>query len=372
MEQENAEQDDGREGDAMSRLYDAAKVAKPLPELWTQYGLPLKKVGGRFESSHTPCCKEGSRKDSGSLFIGQSGEWKWHCFKCGVGGSAIDLVVAMDGVSHLDAAKRLVADAGGIHSITGRAPVARRPRVSDIQRQAAIEKVIATVRASESKDPKVIEYLHEERCLSMSVINEAWSRGVLRSLPYHYSACQTWIDLNIGQELLREAGILKADRQKSALTYRPVVFLPYGGQCAEFRISRREADPNSPKALQYGIQTYPLVWQPKSGKVERVMVVEGGIDMLSAVDLGLSTNTMILGILGVGAWQERWLTAIREKYPKASWMLAQDNNQPGEGGYLKLAQSLDKVGASWERLAPWGDGADEDWNDTLKAARAVF
>ena len=356
----------------MSQLYDAAKLAFPLPDLWKKYGLPLSvsPSGRRFESNTTPCCGEGSRKDSGSVFLAASGEWKWHCFKCGIGGSAIDLVVAMEGIAHPEAARRLVADAGGIHSITGRQPALKRVRVSDVRRQQAIEEVIRRVKESKSRDPMVINYLHEERGISMKTIDAAWERGMLRSLPYNYNACQTWIDLNIGQELLREAGILKGGKQKSALTYRPVVFFPYGGQCAEFRISRKDADPNSPKALQYGLQTYPLIWMPDAGKVERILVVEGGIDLLSAVDLGLGVNTMILGLLGVGAWQKRWLAAITQKYPNARWLLAQDNNEPGEGGFVKMSEALAEFGFSSERLLPWGDG--EDWNETLMTARAVF
>lgn len=355
----------------MSRqLFEAARIAVPLPELWRQYGLPLAlKSEQRFASPFTPCCGHATRDDAGSVFLRRDGTWSYHCFRCGKGGSAIDLVANMDNLTPFQAAKRLVEDAGGITAVTGVEPPKRAARTSPAARLQAIGKVIEHIRGISSIDPKVAEYLYEIRGFSEKVVREAHNRGFIRTLPGIPDPADIWLRLNVTEEVLRTAGLMKVGAnapKRPAAAYRPVVFLPPRDTCIEFRTI--SLSPNGPKALQYGEQTYPLIWKP-TGTVKKILVVEGGFDVMAAVDLGFATNTLIVGQFGTSAWQEQWSAALAQKYPDALWQIGTDHDSTGEDAYPRFEEQLDKLGVAHERLAPWGGG--EDWNDTLLAAREL-
>ena len=355
----------------MSRqLFEAARIAVPLPELWRQYGLPLAlKSEQRFASPFTPCCGHATRDDAGSVFLRRDGTWSYHCFRCGKGGSAIDLVANMDNLTPFQAAKKLVEDAGGITAVTGVEPPKRAARTSPAARLQAIGKVIEHIRGISSIDPKVAEYLYEIRGFSEKVVREAHNRGFIRTLPGIPDPADIWLRLNVTEEVLRTAGLMKVGAnapKRPAAAYRPVVFLPPRDTCIEFRTI--SLSPNGPKALQYGEQTYPLIWKP-TGTVKKILVVEGGFDVMAAVDLWFATNTLIVGQFGTSAWQEQWSAALAQKYPDALWQIGTDHDSTGEDAYPRFEEQLDKLGVAHERLAPWGGG--EDWNDTLLAAREL-
>lgn len=355
----------------MSRqLFEAARIAVPLPELWRQYGLTLaRKTDQRFASAFSPCCGEATRDDACSVFLKRDGTWCYHCFRCGKGGSPVDLVAAMEHLTPYQAAKKLVEDSGGFQAITGRELPKRAPRITPLARRQAIAKVIELIRGREMIDPKVMDYLLEIRGFSEKVVREAHARKFLRSLPGLPDAADTWLRLNLTDEVLRNAGLMKLGAsapKRPAAAYRPVVFLPPRDTCIEFRTI--STAPNGPKALQYGEQSYPLVWKP-TGDVRKILVVEGGFDVLAAVDLGFATSTLIVGQFGTAAWQERWTHALVEKYPDALWQIGTDQDSTGSEAYSRFAEQLKKLGVRHERLAPWGGGSD--WNDTLLAAREL-
>lgn len=351
-------------------MFEAARIAVPMPELWRQYGLPLaNKSEQRFASPYTPCCGEATRDDAGSVFLRRDGTWSYHCFRCGKGGSAIDLVAHMENLTPYQAAKKLVEDAGGITAVTGVEVPKRAPRVTPVGRLQAIGKVIERIRGIDVIDPKVSDYLGGIRGFSEKVMREAHNRGFLRTLPGLPDSADTWLRLNLSEEVLRNAGLLKTGAnapKRPAAAYRPVVFLPPRDTCIEFRTI--SLSPNGPKALQYGEQTYPLIWKP-TGTVKKILVVEGGFDVLAAVDLGFATNTMIVGQFGTSAWQEQWSLALVQKYPNAKWQIGTDHDSTGEDAYSRFSEQLDELGAFHERLTPWGGG--DDWNDTLLAAREL-
>lgn len=346
-----------------TQLFEAARRAVPLPALWQDYNLPLRKKGERFETPFTPCCGMASRPDAGSLFMQRNGEWRWHCFRCGQGGSAVDLVAEQEGLTPTEAAKKLVANAGGYVAILGHEPPKPKPRITRDARQQAVEKTLSLIAGRDGIAPEVMGYLANVRGISTDVVQEAHERGMLRTLPAHPDGADVWLSLNVGCDLLREAGMLRPTARRPAIAYRPLVFLPPGGTCAEFRVAKRDFD--GPKALQYGRQTWPLVWHPR-GEVRKVLVVEGGIDLLSCVSLGFATDTLILGLLGVSAWRTEWAQRIQRRYPNATWQIGFDADRAGESKAPDVIEALAEAGVQAERLAPWGGG--EDWNDTLRAA----
>lgn len=359
----------------MSDIYTQAKAAVDLPELWRRYGLPIKTAPGskreRYISNYTPCCGEHRRPDAGSIFKSEdTGQWRYKCFPCKQGGTAIDLVAKMDGINHQDAARKLLEQGGGYQQVKARMAQQQKPeppRVSNDQRQEALCELYRIILASDQRDPGTIRYLTEVRKISPATVNEALDRGVLRALPYDPNQCNTWLRLNVGNDLLERTGLLAPKKRWPAAAYRPVVFLPPGGKCVEFRVANEEYV--DPKALQYG-EKLPLVWRPSSGVVRKVLILEGGIDLLSSVDLGLSIDTLIVGPLGTSAWNDRWIASIRSRYPGAEWLVGFDPDQAGETIAPRLLQTLTSAGIPARRVLPCVANPSMDWNESLKAAAA--
>lgn len=349
--------------------FDAARRAVPLPELWEKYGRKLTLRGERFESPYTPCCGESQRKDAGSLYMHQDGAWRYHCFRCTKGGSAVDLVAAEERISPTEAVKKLLKEGGGFEVVTGRRETPPKPRVSDAERRQAVARVAKAIRGATTVPLKVRQYLQNARGISPAVVDEAVARGLLRCLQPNADAADVWLRLNVDEEDLKASRLLKPGSRRMAAAYRPLVFLTPRGEGIEFATITPPAERvgDMPKSLQYGFKDLPLVWQQR-GEVRKILVIEGGIDLLSVVSLGFSQDTLILGLLGSGTWQRSWVEAAVKKYPQAIWQLGMDVDNAGASSSDTLAGVLEELGARSEMLAPWGGG--KDWNDTLLAARA--
>lgn len=355
---------------ASSDRFDAARRAIPLPELWQQYGHAIAHRGDRVETPYTPCCGDSTRKDAGSLYLHADGAWRYHCFRCTKGGSAVDLVAAAEGITPTDAVKKLLKDGGGFTAITGRREAPPKPRITDDARRRAVARVADALRASTVPMPqKVRQYLQDVRGIAPAVVDAAIARGVLRGLSANADAADVWLRLNVDEDDLKASRLLKPGSRRMAAAYRPLVFLSPRGEGVEFATITPPAERQSdtPKSLQYGFKDLPLVWQQR-GDVAKILVVEGGIDLLSAVSLGFAQDTLILGLLGAGAWQRGWVEAAVRKYPRALWQIGMDADAAGTASSSTLTIALEEMGARAEPLPPWGGG--KDWNDTLLAARA--
>lgn len=351
--------------------YEAARRAFKLPDLWEQYGHRVLMVGQRYQTAFTPCCGESQRPDAGSLFLRTDGSWRWHCFRCSRGGSAIDFVAAMEKIKPAEAVKKLLQDGGGFEAITGREPEARKPRVAPEERAAALRQVIGKMLDGLRGIPHQIrDYLETERGITEAVLREAVERDCVRFLPYNADAADLWLRLKCGDELLVKSGLLRSGNRRTAAAYRPIIFLPAKAGAAEFTVATRQRREGVPKALQYGDKVLPMTWTPKSGKVKSILIVEGGIDFLSVVSLGFDRDTLILGLMGVAAWKREWIETLCQKYPDAGWQIGFDADKGGESSAERIADAIQAAGGKATRLQPWGGG--NDWNDALLAAREAF
>lgn len=347
--------------------YQAARKAIPLPTLWRRYGWPLSrsKKDERLASSISPCCGESRRKDACSLYLSANEEWRYHCFRCGSGGSAIDLVAKMEGVTADEAVKRLLVEGGGYEAIIGRLPPPATKRATDSERREAVRKIANALRDRSLFPRAVREYLTGKRGIAPDVVDEAIHRGVIAALPERPDAADVWLRLNVGEDVLKAAGLLRAGQRRMAAAYKPLAFIAPQAGGVEFR-AIEEVQAEMPKCLHYGSKQWPLAWQPKR-QATTIMVVEGGIDMLACASLGFDADTIILGLLGVGSWTPGMLQAIRDKYASAKWLVALDADEAGRNASASMLEVLAGLGAQAERLEPW---SGKDWADTLIAARS--
>ena len=336
-----------------SEIFARAREAD-LPSMW---GGPLYKGNGRYTSPWTPCCGEATRKDRGSISK-VDGIWRFRCFACGKGGTAIDLVAIVEVMSPEDAAKKIVK---GMGMIKPDSPTpAPKPVETPAPEKANADHVAAVIKVIQ-KHPLtscVSRYL-QDRGLRPETIQEAKRRGFIACLPSDPEEAMLWLEAHVGRELMAAAGMWT--KRWPAAAYRPLVLINGSGKTLELRMI---TDPGTaPKAIQYGVQDHPLVWKPAKGKAKRIIVTEGGIDLLSLVDMGDVDDALLIGIFGTSSWRNTWGRQIAEKYPEAEWEIATDDDDPGHACAEAIAVQLDGMGKPWKRRLPF---AGKDWNDALQ------
>jgi len=352
-----------------AQMYEAARKAVPLPTLWAEFGWSVTAKGSRMTSATSPCCGEASRDDAVSMQLGEGGEWRWKCFRCSAGGTAIDAVALHDGISHFDAAKKLVLGNGGITAITGRV-VQKRDRQADENREVTVARVMRVMLDDESTlapDPVIQKYL-EDRGISMATVKAAAERGIVRFLPGNPAAADAWWRLRLGEDAMIAAKLMREGARYPASAYRPIVFFSQDGKGCEFKTAGRS---QGPKAIQYGHPQRPIVWLPDNDvQPRRIAVVEGGFDLLSIVDLGMARDTAVLAILGASAWRDAWIEEFQTVFPDATWDVGLDADEAGEKTASSLIATITAKGHRAARKIP--PGGVKDWNDALVASRAAF
>lgn len=327
-----------------------------LPAVWRSYGLPLRpsQNGHGFGSSWAPCCGHASRPDATSMFVSKGNTWRYHCFRCGKGGTAIDVVMSLENVSEVEAATRLCEKRVGGRKVTIASPI--RPTVSTVDPKV-VGMVVGKLRdALQGRlDVDLCEALLARGIQAQTVL-EATEQGVLLTLPAQPARAEATLRVMVGPDLLVEAGILKG--RWTAAAFRPLVVLPEGGRMIEFR---RVGDGEGPKALQYG-ESAPLVFrQEAEGRdVKQIIVVEGLIDTLSVHQMATRRNSLIVGLLGAAKFRPEWWSAMAYRHPNASWLIGTDADKSGDEAAERIAETLPQ-GVPHKRMRPTA----KDWNDVL-------
>ena len=341
-------------------------------------GDALRQAGAnRFEatSEHCPACRTGGSSANGlSVFRGDDGNWRWKCFACGEGGTAIDWMMAVSGDRSVVEAAKAALGAEALPQFQSFTPVATddgaAPEdVAESEKTQALIRCINTIRAKAGPgEPEVLSYF-AGRGISAKAAGLLAATGVLRTLPAdpyraHRFLCEILADeQHSGEAWLLKAGLLKEGKKFTALAYRPMLFL--GTTWLEARIIHAPAE-KEPKAIRYGTQASPLSFRKDKGATSLITVVEGPIDLLSKIEMGVEPGQVVVCIPGVSSWKPEWLTAGVRSYSDALWELALDNDEPGHTCAEKMARVLDGVGGRWKRSVPF---AGKDINDELMSMR---
>lgn len=341
----------------LANAFQAAREAD-LPSIWASYQLPMRISNGRVQSAYSPCCGKADRPDATSLFRAKSGTWRYHCFRCGKGGTAIDLVSKMDGLSDRDAAVKI---AGSSYEAAKPTSSSSRGIVNGGRSSGSSEAIAEVVRRLRCAvggrvEPKISAYL-QGRGISEGRIRTVTEAGLMLHLPSDPSQAEALVRTHCGEELLMAAGMLKG--KWTALAFRPLAFIPEDSGSIEFRVIDKHAKP--PKALQYGDAKVPLVLRARNTKY--IAIVEGGVDMLSVAELGeAKAETTVVGLWGASKWRPQWWASLHQEFPQAVFLLSTDGDKAGEDAAVAIAASLPD-GSRYKRLAPHY-GLD-DWNDVL-------
>ena len=334
------------------KLFEKAK-RKSLPDFAIASGFKIRKTGNGYSNRVCPHCMESDGSNDGLSIFPQDDMWRWNCFRCHKGGTVIDFASALWGCTDIEAAKRLCDDVTSTP-----VPAANIPKTSTATTPEDLSKAIDILtKQGYTSVTECIDYL-KGRGISEKTITSAVQRGILRFLPADPHKANSLLFSLIGQPGLRDAGLLKSGSKWTAAAFRPIMFLFPGGSSVEFRLAR-EPKENEPKAIRYGNTKWPWWW--KNGeKITKIHVLEGAIDMLSRVDIGLKYGEAIFSIPGTDAWRPEWFDAVIKTHPEAIFSMGLDNDEGGEIATSVISGMLKEKGAEVVYSPP--PSQFHDWN----------
>lgn len=310
-------------------------------------GAKSKVVSGSTRYGNCPNC--GPSSDASVKVSVRNG--KWHCFSCEERGDVIDAASLYFEVSPAEAAMRLAGDVPSTRPVKVK-PV-REPEV--VRDQVAIAEVIERLlSAQKAPDASCVDYLNS-RGIKKEVIAAAVMRKLVVTLPGDPNVALRFLLDVVGRDLLEKSGIWKEGSKAPAIVYRPLAFVSNDRQGIEFRLIA-DSHVAMAKAIRYGV---PSVWMWRGN--EKVMLVEGVTDLLSALSMG--TGRTIIAVPGAKNWDEsdEWLQSLKGKQDV---LLALDNDEAGDRGAKAFKEVLEAMGATTRRhVHP--DGC-KDLNDQLK------
>lgn len=285
---------------------------------------------GRGPSASWPCPDPGHGPQTGqtppvTVFGTRDGTERWRCHACGAGGTAVDLVMRLDGVGFREALDRLGQRIG--------APEAERARVVPLRPSGPVPPVEVS--------PAVDAYVSS--C-------EAWLWGPGGRAFRRFLAAR-----GLGEEVLR-ANRVGADPGPRALPRADG--LPKGGAAvvlplldAAGRAVYLQARYLQPRDRKYDNPAGSLVpVSPRLGEVrlpgpatraDVALVCEGIPDALTAAQAGWRS----VAVLGAGLPDERVARAISERFPTETLVIAFDADHRGHAGAKHLGRLLDRADA---------------------------
>lgn len=328
---------------------------------------------GTSRSATWPCPSpnhaQSGRTPPVGIYRSRSGEERWHCHGCGIGGSSIDLVMATQGVAVADALRELAGRAG----MSERLPADRYPRRLPVPRSIGPTPFAG--------DPERLASFVEE-CAERLWRPEGrpvlrWLTEV-RGLPAEILRCN-----GIGAD----PGRGRQDRPEGMPSAGRAAVLPVheGSRPVFAQLRPISPRPGQPRYLNAASR---LASNPRVGFYEPirpigrcVFVTEGVLDALSANAAGLHSAAVLGAALAAGEGSRGSFVADRLTQLKVPLILAFDADEPGQHSARLLRNRLDEGGARTARVLVPAAANDlngwmqlsRDWPQTLGlAARSAL
>jgi hypothetical protein len=313
-------------------------------------GAKGKSVSGSVRYSSCPNC--GPSSDASVKCSVRNN--RWHCFACMEKGDVIDAAAAFFGVPAVEAATQLLGNEDGL--LRKRAELPPVPKL--VRDQESINQVIALLlKAQQLPEMKCIEYL-QSRGIPKACVMDAVTRQLILTLPGDPNAALRYLLDTVGRDLLTKSGIWKEGSRAPAICYRPLAFVNSDKRGIEFRLIT-ESTVAIAKSIRYG-EPGPWIWTGNG----HLMLVEGAIDLLSAVVMG--TKRTVIGLPGAKNWNadDKWIKGLVGRHV----LLAFDDDEAGHAGSKDLEEIL-KGRAIVKRYQH--SGGCKDLNDHLKVVKRI-
>lgn len=313
---------------------------------------PVDIAGSGSSRRYGVCPACGLHKHSHRVSVIEKG---FNCFSCNAKGDVITAASLFWGIGKAQAAAMLME--GGYTSIYSEGFKPAIPAQKPRDEAAYKELVKSFLEAPKTDERGVYNYLNG-RGITDQTIEEGVKRGLIVALPQNPSHASNWLNKYVGQELMLKTKILKEDKRTPGIIYKPLCFIGDNKASIEFRIAGPKQSEHDIKSIRYGLSS-PWTWSGKSG----VMVTEGVIDLLSAVELG--TERTIVAIPGCQSYKVQWF----DQYKGQQILLALDSDGPGIDAAHKMKSDLEGCGHT-VYIYTLPDGC-KDLNDRLMATRSL-
>jgi DNA primase len=286
--------------------------------------------------------------------VRSDGKWGWKCHACGEHGDSADFLSKAKGIS-LGAALKEVRRFAGVESQNVALPT------DDSARQYAVRRVIdALQRHANHGKQEVIAYL-VSRGISEEVCQEAFARGMIRSLPSNATEAKQFLFDTVGEDDLRLAGFIREKSTWPAIAFRPLIGILPDKNGAEFRLAR-PIEKGEVKAIRYGQLKWPWWWPHTVGqRIKSVLLVEGLIDLLSVVQIGLKEGEAVMAMPGVNTWHTYWVEMLTLRHPGVQVRIGLDRDEAGERASSAILNELRSRQIDCRREPPEA----KDWNSML-------
>ena len=259
---------------------EALRRKHPVAEVIAGYNIDLR-PSGRALIGRCPFHNDGGRPNLTVYPATQS----WYCFRCGVGGDAIEFVKRREGIGFVEACQRLAGLQPGAMSHTPLPQPMQRERCWDrltLEEQVVMNTACALYQHSLWREPRALDYLRERgvpdwvtRQCSLGLSDGHSLEGHLR----RRSGLRAAQELGLLGRPKRDSGAM---RLRELLGGRIVVPELRGGHCIWFIGRSLDEGPNAPKYLALPGERPVLGLQQVVGRREAYLC-EGVFDYLTAV-----------------------------------------------------------------------------------------
>jgi DNA primase len=277
------------------------QASQAVPILSVAESLGLEMVGSRTNCFNRDHHAGGEDEHPSLTFFADSNRFK--CFVCGIKGDSIDLVRAVRGVGFQEAADWILALAA--NSSTSARPTARLAgstgRVPDL---AAIKVFTAMYELSTEVSSKTLggKYL-KRRNLDLKLAAQHGVTEIIDS-----DDLLTLLSVNLSEENLRAAGLMTQHGRFLFGDHKLLLFYFDGDRPVYVQARDLTGEAHCKELSLAGLRSpVPYNVDALANSPETVMVCEGAIDTLSAVQLGYAA----VGVPGVTGFRDEWFPLFR-------------------------------------------------------------
>ncbi len=275
--------------------------------------LPLKKAGREFQA----CCPFHNEKTPS--FTVSPGKQFYHCFGCGAHGSAVSFLIDYENLSFPEAIEELARAVGmEVPRETGAASATDNRRLDHFSLLEKTDQFYRSQLRQHRQAARAVDYL-KERGLSGEIAQTfglgyappGWD-NLLKLLPGH---AEREIAVELGLLIKKDDGSLY-DRFRERIMFpirdRRGRCIGFGGRVLGDEKPKYMNSPESP-VFHKGQELYGLFEARKAGqKLERLLVVEGYMDVVALAQFGITETVATLGTATTQEHLERLYRTVNE------------------------------------------------------------
>jgi len=272
--------------------------------------------------------------DDTASFVVTEGKGLWHCFGCHAGGTAIDWVMKVEGLTFRDAADKLLLSLTSTTEPSLPA-LTLSPKMTDAELMSA---VVDAYHAQLLALPEGLAYLTETRGISLDVVKRL-RLGYAPKSPALSSRLPPPLRDELRQRL-QQLGIIRETGREHMAGRVVVPFVDESGAVVGLygRRTNATATTESPKHLYLPGPHRGVLNLDQLG--EEVIVCEAAIDALTFLSHGFTSVTSSFGCEGF----TEEMMAVFQRRGVRRVVIAFDHDEAGDHCADKLAEVLDGIG----------------------------